>query len=431
MSNNENQTSTWCVEIESQVPYDQPEAEVDSESSDKQAVEVLPPDVNKLIIQRNHSGNRITHIIDTINAFQNDVVLLETRRDMLKQCYRTYDNVQSSLEQSIPDEMEARDNIELKYIAGLATFEKLIASLKKAETTSGQRDSVRLPTIDLPIFTGANDQWLEWIDKFNSLIHNRPLPIIQKFEYLKVSLRGSALAIVDSLPTTEGNYKIAYDLLYRRFNNPKQLVQQHIRQLFELKPMESESAAGLRELLDAARKHLRCLESLAQPVQTWDAMLIHLISNKLDPATRRQWETAASGISPPTYEQLEGFVLDRCQVIDAIPIKRKATVDHQSGPPKRVKTETRAFVVKSNQNKCAACKGNHFLGVCDGYRMKSVDEKFRLVKRFGLCFNCLASNHTAESCRGGLCRKCKGRHHTSLHRDNNRTLNENLKTKRE
>ncbi|XP_055590009.1 uncharacterized protein LOC129742174 [Uranotaenia lowii] len=417
---------------EPQVTSEEHGEDIFAEMVDDDLVEVLPPEINKLIVKRNHSGNRIIQIIDSINTFQNDVVMLETRRDMLKQCYRTFDALQSSLEQSVPDEMASRDSIELKYIAGLAALEKIITMQKATAPSSVQRDSVRLPTIDLPTFSGANDQWLEWVDKFNSLIHNRTLPTIQKFEYLKVSLRGPALGIVDSLPTTEGNYQIAYDLLFRRYNNPKLLVQQHIRELFELKPMDIESASGLRELFDRARKHLRCLETLAQPVHTWDAMLIHLVANKLDSATRRQWETAASGIAPPTYEQLENFVLDRCQVIDAMPIKRKTTVDHSNVPPKRVKPETRSFVVKSAQdNKCAACSGYHFVGVFDKYRTKSVEEKFRLVKRVGLCFNCLSSNHTAEKCRGGLCRKCKGRHHTSLHRDTTRHSNGNSNIKRE
>ncbi|XP_055610426.1 uncharacterized protein LOC129757284 isoform X2 [Uranotaenia lowii] len=307
------------------------------ESSNVQQVYVLQSDMDRLTNQRNHASNRISHIIETMEAFQNDVVMIETRRDMLKQAYTAYDAVQNSLEQLMPDEISTRDAVELKYIAGMAAFEKTINNQKKTDVPPISKDAIRLPTIDLPKFSGSSEQWLEWHDKFNSLIHSRAIPGIQKLEYLKVSLRGPALAIIDSLPTTENNYQIAYDLLTRRYNNPKQLIQQHVRELFELKPVETESAANLRVLFDSARKHIRCLQILEQPVQSWDAMLIHMMSNKLDAYTRRQWETAASGVTPPTYEQLESFVLDRCQVIEAISVKRKNPYENTAGPLKRVK----------------------------------------------------------------------------------------------
>ncbi|XP_055591729.1 uncharacterized protein LOC129743667 [Uranotaenia lowii] len=207
---------------------------------------------------------------------------------MFKDCYRAYDTNQSMLEQWVPDEGANRTEVELKYICGLAMFEKTIKAKKSSEGASFSRDSVRLPTVDLPIFSGVGENWLEWIDKYNSLIHRRTsLPTIQEFEYLKLSLRGTALGLVDSLPTTEANYAIAYDLLIQRYSNPKLLIQKHTRELFELKPVKMESSAALRDLFDSARKHLRCLLILEQPVDSWDAILVHLMANKLDSATRR------------------------------------------------------------------------------------------------------------------------------------------------
>ncbi|XP_055543764.1 uncharacterized protein LOC129729277 [Wyeomyia smithii] len=129
--------------------------------------------------------------------------------------------------------------------------------MRPAATSTFSRDSVRLPLVDLPTFSGA------------------------------------ALGLIDLLPTTETNYSIAYDLLVDRYNNPKLLIQQHTRELFELKAVAFEAAV--------------CLKILEQPVDAWDAILVHLMANKLDSATRREWESAASGAKPPTYEQLEKF----------------------------------------------------------------------------------------------------------------------------
>ncbi|XP_062541273.1 uncharacterized protein LOC134209293 [Armigeres subalbatus] len=372
-------------------------------------------------------------------SFMTDRMALETRRDMLKECYKSYDQTQSTLEQWNLEEEKNREELEVTYINGLSSFEKAIANKNKEETfcNTANKDSVRLPSIDLPTFSGHGENWLEWFDKFNTLIHRRKsLAVIQKFEYLKLSLRSEALGLIDSLPTTDDNYSIAYDMIVKRYNNPKLLVQRHTRELFELKSVETESASGLRNLFDNARKHLRCLENLKQPVFSWDAMLIYLMANKLDPASRREWESIASGTSPPLYKQLEEFVSNRCQVLDAMPCKRKSKVDHNN-TPKKYKMEVNAFTISkpSVSQKCGTCGSYHFTGSCNQYRAKSLDEKIKIIRRAALCYNCLGSGHTADQCRSRGCTKCGRKHHTSIHRERPATTkhyNErNTVTKRE
>ncbi|XP_062559094.1 uncharacterized protein LOC134223883 [Armigeres subalbatus] len=379
---------------------------------------ILQSELDRIVSQRDHAVTRLEQIIATVAVFQNDVALLETRRDMLKDCYQKYDQQQSALEQVMPEEVESRTQVEVKYLSGLSMFEKLIKDKSSEGNAPISRDSVRLPTVDLPIFGGSGENWLEWIDKYNSLIHRRnSLSIIQKFEYLKLSLRGAALGLIDSLPTTESNYAIAYDLLIQRYNNPKLLIQKHTRELFELNPVGVESAAALRNLFDSARKNLRCLQILEQPVDSWDAILIHLMSNKLDSTTRREWESSASGTKPPCYEQLEKFVINRCQVLDAMPPKARQTFEPP--PAKRPRPELRALTVtrRNETHGCCVCGRDHPVASCHRFNAKSVEEKLKVIKRFALCFNCLKANHTAELCRNRGCLKCNRRHHTLIHRD--------------
>lgn len=389
---------------------------IDQTASTGSVMYISQSELNKLNLQRNHAAVRINHIINNISAFQDDIMALETRRDMLKDSYKKYDESQTLLEQLIPDEVKNRDEVEMQYITGLGLFDKSINSKRNISSTAGNRDTVRLPTIDLPVFSGSGESWLEWFDKFNGLIHQRStLATIQKFEYLKLSLQGSALGLIDSLPTTEANYAIAYDMLIRRYNNPKLLIQKHTRELFEIKPVEVESATCLRNLFDTARKHLRCLQILNQPIEAWDAVLIHLMANKLDPVTRREWETQSSGTAPPSYSLLENFVTDRCQMLDAMPIQRKVTAE--ANPAKKFKTDTRALTVNRYHQGCVACRGEHALGNCNRYRAKSLEEKLKIIKRFSLCYNCLKNNHTADQFHSKGCFKCDGKHHISIHRE--------------
>lgn len=62
--------------------------------------------------------------------------------------------------------------------------------------------SVKLPTIELPTFSGESTTWLAFRDMFETLIdQNKELSDVQKFSYLRSALSGKARDIIASLPT--------------------------------------------------------------------------------------------------------------------------------------------------------------------------------------------------------------------------------------
>lgn len=60
------------------------------------------------------------------------------------------------------------------------------------------------------------------------------------------------------------------------------LVTNHMKALFEIDILVKESANGLRNLIDIFKKHLYALKTLNLPTEHWDAILIHLVTQKLD-----------------------------------------------------------------------------------------------------------------------------------------------------
>ena len=120
-------------------------------------VYVVQTDYDRIAVQRNHAVSRINGIINTMTNFQADRLALETRRDMLKECYKAYNLAQSTLEQWNPDESTSREEVEVYYVNGLTTFEKAIAAKTREETMGStvNKDGVRLPAIDLHVFSGT------------------------------------------------------------------------------------------------------------------------------------------------------------------------------------------------------------------------------------------------------------------------------------
>lgn len=107
---------------------------------------------------------------------------------------------------------------------------------------------------------------------------------------MKAVLQGSAAQIVKSLEFTAVNYAVAWETICSRFNNPRLLTHNHIKTLFNIQAIKEESAAQIRETVDNSNKHLRALNALNQTIEHWDALLIYLITTKLDSVTARAWE---------------------------------------------------------------------------------------------------------------------------------------------
>ena len=62
---------------------------------------------------------------------------------------------------------------------------------------------------------------------------------------------------------------------------------------------------------------------------------------------------------------------------------------------------------------CVFCKGSHFSNAC--IKVADTQKRRDIVKRGGLCFNCLKGNHSVRECLAkGRCQKCQYKHHTSL-----------------
>ncbi|CAK1594827.1 unnamed protein product [Parnassius mnemosyne] len=75
----------------------------------------------------------------------------------------------------------------------------------------------RLPTLDLPRFSGVLSEWLTFVGLFGSLVDaRRDLTPSQKMGYLLASLEGEGLDVVGHLKLSDNAYQNARDLLARR-----------------------------------------------------------------------------------------------------------------------------------------------------------------------------------------------------------------------
>ncbi|KAI5646271.1 hypothetical protein NE865_01733 [Phthorimaea operculella] len=216
---------------------------------------------------------------------------LNLRITNVKSLYDSFQDIQQKIE-TLASESEAdtekeqayRDTFESNYYSVLAKAQCLIheedkkASGSSGSSGAGQTPSVKLPIISLPEFDGSFDHWLEYRDTFQSLVHKCPsISKIQKFHYLKSTLKGSAQLVVDSIEFCEDNYDTAWELLLNRYDNSKLLVQKHVKSLFTMPSITKESSPQIRKLIDVTLKNIRALKLLGESTEHWDTLIIYMI----------------------------------------------------------------------------------------------------------------------------------------------------------
>lgn len=395
---------------------------------------------NKVKQHRAYRDVAIHRIIDiyTIanNAREDDSLLTSLKMRMLNletiyQEFNTHHNnilqylsVQEEVELD-PEENICHD-IDQKYFAIKSIHYELIEKYNTTdEPICNKPSNVKLPKLNVPMFNGNLKAWPTFIDLFKSLIHNnKSLTDTEKFQYLLSVLSGEALTLIKNIPLSNDNYLIAFDNILKRYQNTRLLATYYWEEIISAPKLSSESPRTLRNLLDVFSDNLAALKNLNFPVEHWDFILFNIMSKKLDSETLKRFELHHGSSDIPTYKNLYNFLYKQCVAFDSIALVKPQRF-HSNTQYKNQNTSHKfnspsTLVVNTQNNHCPVCKSEHTIYVCPMFSSKSPKERYNLVKQNRWCTNCLGFKHSSKKCDSNAsCRKCKGKHHTLLHFENN------------
>ncbi|XP_062716301.1 uncharacterized protein LOC134291910 [Aedes albopictus] len=281
---------------------------------------------------------------------------------------------------------------------------------------------LKLPTISLPEFDGDYMQWLTFHDTFQALIHdNQELPPIQKFHYLRAAVKGDAAQIIETISISAANYPLAWQALVNRYSNEYLLKKRHLQDLLDIPRMKKETAAALHSTVDEFQRHIKILQQLGEPTQSWSTLLEHLLCMRLHDDTIRAWEDHAESVGDQSYTCLVEFLEKRIRVLESISVNHSS---HPSPPVFPNGSQRKQLPVKmssysATENfapKCHACDQQHPLVKCQTFERMSLADRLRTVNSKRLCLNCFRQDHFARDCPSNYsCRVCRKNHHTLLH----------------
>ncbi|XP_049878083.1 uncharacterized protein LOC126375230 isoform X1 [Pectinophora gossypiella] len=395
--------------------------------------------------------------IENITSLQHKELIF--RLSKIENVIHEFNEIQTRIEflsEDIKHTIE-RDIFEDLYYSSIPIAQELIESYLKAnpvdksdgnsdhshisvKTGCNQLNNIKLPTISLPKFDGNYLKWLEFRDTFDALINsNETILDINKFHYLRLSLEGSATVVIKSIEFTSKNYKVAWNLLCSRYDNKKVLINNHLKALFSVEPLTRESHKAIQFLIDHTLKNLRSLESLGQPTDKWDVLIIYIMASKLDPNTLSKWEEHKSAsLDGESLDEFIAFLRKRADVLETIFFGKSDKQINKPFSSNKVKytdndnykrsspqNNQKSFVAsgKSNRNynpTCPFCKENHRIVECDKFKKISPEDRSGEALKLNLCLNCLRRGHSVKDCRlDGRCRECRQQHNTLLHVDQN------------
>ncbi|GBM98111.1 hypothetical protein AVEN_18863-1 [Araneus ventricosus] len=347
---------------------------------------------------------------EKIDKSEGDLIV-EKCKELKKKFDDVFDAIYTACDETVIDsyveEQESiLENIDETYLTVVRKFKTSNCSSSKTEVS----DSVKLPKLSLPTFTGNINEWITFKDLFNAAVNNNSsLSDSQRLTYLKLSLKYEAFKIIQSIPVSDSNYKIAWNLLEERYSNKREQVFALIKRLMSLQQIHSESTTALLNLVDNINEIIRSLDILKQNVENFsDTLILYIILQKLDSSSRMWFERQLKKDEIPKLSNLIEFLKDHAR-----------TLQHSKSSSNKYQKSYKSTSLLSNF-KCVYCNEDHTLQKCSKFLNLHVVQRVGFVKYKHLCFACLSHLHMVKKCKStSSCKHCQKRHNTLLHIDRN------------
>ena len=277
----------------------------------------------------------------------------------------------------------------------------------------------KLPSLKLPTFSGKYSDYKNFIASFSQIIDREAnLSNIEKFNHLLNCLRGQALETVKAYQITDENYPKALDRLKSRYDNSTLIFLENITALFELPRVIGQNSSLLRSLIDNASALYGSLSSLGNDKQIANAMLIHLVIQKVDETSRKKWQESLNFVKLPTWDECSSLLERRCQHLESMNTPGQQQVENRYEDHHKVKKiQKKQYSFACAKRICSFCSSpDHFIAYCQKFKSLNIADRYSNAKRLQICFNCLSKSHQVSNCNSPhKCKTCNNSHHTLLH----------------
>ena len=206
-----------------------------------------------------------------------------------------------SINGEIVDLLNAKDNIEKEIIDSSefnATIDECLVQIdivltenakvqvsppQPVLTPSTAPIKAKLPKLSLNKFSGNPVDWQAFWDSFDSAVgSNSSLSDVDKFNYLKSLLHGSAEETISGFSLTKENYCEAIKLLKKRYRNKQVVISSQMDSLLKLREATSMGEVKkLRNIYDKLESHVRSLRNVGVSPDTYGSFFAPVVMSKI------------------------------------------------------------------------------------------------------------------------------------------------------
>ena len=278
----------------------------------------------------------------------------------------------------------------------------------------------KLGKVQLVEFEGNREDFPNFWDVFDDLVHQTDMSNVNKFIYLKNCLKGRARNAIQGFSITHANYPEAIAVLHKRFNDPDIIIDSHIHALLTeiVTPTRSDPnkyVDALWTFYDEVVGHVRSLEALGIDGHAMQLFLCPMILAKLPEELRLDWFKKTRKKSD--IEVLLNFIEEYITSLDQTKSALMKESSHKTSKPS-------ALALHTNSNKtnlkCSFCKiKGHAVITCRKFLALDNATRYSKAGEIKVCYKCLqTSPHKFVSCKA-TCSDCGGKHHKLLCRGQN------------
>ncbi|CAK1587363.1 unnamed protein product [Parnassius mnemosyne] len=347
---------------------------------------------------------------------------LVLKEERLHDTFKKYEDYTLEICAIDPD-LDDGDDVEEQYSKTLTVIRELLETINCEKSCKNEcvtkSFNTKLPTINVPTYSGKYSEFKPFIQLFDSLIHNNQnLDDVQKFFYLRSFLREEPHDLVKNLTLSTESYHEARKILVDRYDNKYKITNEHIHILLDIVPICKSTASNLRNFVSIVKQQLAALKNLGHSVDQWDPIVLCILTRKLDLLCSREFQLAR--VRDPTVAHLINFLDKRALALENAvrpPERSQPTskVAHVAAV-KKTNPDTGAAAETVGTRSCLLCKSNHKLFTCPQFKLMSASDRIKFATSNKLCEVCL--NNHSKKCRYHFkCNVCKEGHNTLLHED--------------
>ena len=295
--------------------------------------------------------------------------------------------------------------------------------------------ALALPKSSVPLFGGNAMEYCDFIRAFENIIEANTKSSSARLYYLIQYTTGEVQELMRSCSAMdpERGYLEARKLLKKRFGQNYRIATAYVDKLTKGPVIKREDNAAIQRLSVQLTSCMNTLTEIGYMSKIENPECLKLIIARLPYDTRKRWRVVADNITEDEEREISlrdvtRFVERQARIVNH-PVFGNISADYDYTGKKIRNEKLKGTSLATQAGKgnddtkrkgnfgnvesprpiknCIVCNHAHTPEECSKFQAMSYEERVELVKRKGLCFNCLTPHHMAKDCRRQKsCKEC-------------------------